>query len=1708
MNTSFPRHVGIVLLLFLIPIHRPALADGVRPGNSTLISTLDYSDTFTGTEDGGRPARLYLPAVQAATAYAVENTYGNPQVNFESAVFSFAADKAGTPGLLDGSPPYPLGLVPDASGAGSATGFTQTGGSVDYGLPYNGLRSHFVVQVDAVQTGDRVDISCGAATGIFAAQSLSVFFRGDGSGDASLFNGVVDTPIQSVIPSFNTGITGSGRWYNYAVRFNLTAHEIELYVNQRSVGVINLATFANGLYNNFSAARVGAGAGLAGGENRVWTDNFQVGAPHDSCPKVTTIADSGPGSLRAAIECANNHPGLDTITFAIPGAGPHSIRPLTPLPIITDPVVLDGLTQPGAIPNSQPVGNNARLQIEIDGSLTATSSHGLVVNGGNSTLRGLVINGNDGTGIQLSSASNVVESCFIGTDTSGSAARPNYHGIWVRTSKFNQIGGASSSSRNVISGNRYSGIYVEGEASSHNRIQGNYLGADASGLNSLGNGTSLGNGAGVAISGGNFNLVGGPTPGEGNVISANRQSNLILVGHTNTVQGNYIGPDCTGTLSLTSGGGYYGLIVLSGTGNVIGGDSAEAGNVISGNVRGIDVLGPATLIVGNRIGTDVSGTRPLGNAVHGIMCYPPFAGGAGAFNSVLGGTNEGSGNIIAFNGADGIKVAGSNTPPYGVRILRNSIHDNLGLGIDLSRGELSDGARGDGPTPNDLGDPDDGPNRLQNHPILNSANLVGGYVVLEGRLNSEANRQYRIEFFANAAPDPSGYGEGEVFLGFATITTDAAGNAPFTVSLPAVAAKLHYTATATDLDGNTSEFSPAIQSTAGAPIACLWNTGVDSSGIPRPDDAPELHYLLVQNGFVRSTPFVARASGGFPILPWLGDNDRSAWIAPTADTQSDGSVVYVYETLFDLTGFAPSSVVIAGRWSTDNEGRDILINGVSTAQENTAQFGAWTPFHIRGGFVAGLNRLTFLVSNAEGAPNPFGPTGLRVEMSGTGTLHQRLSIARRDAQVVVRWQGAGFMLQAADDMAGPWADFSAGTSVDAVTFEVSLQPNARVKFFRLRLEQACAAASARLRANSTVPVVEERTEGIVRFLSFNVPWNPAAIPTQRALDFLNEYSDVFGFKNPTGQFRASRTVNDALGSHIFFSQHQGPLDVVGGEIAVHLTDGAIVGVNGAYLQRIPEGMVPTIDSQGAMAAAMASGNAEAAASILGVPLLVLFNASLWMSSLELSVRGLDMETHLAWQLSVVQHDGRHALHFIDASTGDALARIALDKTQAAMPDISVATALNSQEDWAICGFLRQPIFWFDESGPIAGAAPAPDPEGFDAFAFIRQTYNFFFNSFGRRSWDGNEGRSALMLDVGNLRLNAAFIPACNELAFGDGMVTRDVVAHEYTHGVTETTAKLIYLNQSGALNESYSDVMAAMIDPANWTIGEGSSAGTFRDMENPHRFSACNSIAADCVGHPDHMDEYRNITWDQGGVHINSGIPNRAAVLVADGGTHHGMAVRGLGRTKTARLYYDVLTTKLTQSSRFIDAAAATVEQASEYAARGLYSFSDEDVCEVAKAFAAVGLLAPNAGDLSPAQFIELRAVYQRVSDNLETGAEIIPSSGFLREHIATDRRIVLAITAADNESGVASITMEGESSVECHSGSPSQGDVFHSDSDEVRAGTAAPGHPVIRTAHFTINPTWLSCSGPVASASVTIRIKNGNNCVSRSGQITFTWGL
>jgi titin len=212
-------------------------------------------------------------------------------------------------------------------------------------------------------------------------------------------------------------------------------------------------------------------------------------------------------------------------------------------------------------------------------------------------------------------------------------------------------------------------------------------------------------------------------------------------------------------------------------------------------------------IQGNRVGIGITGGA-LPNDV-GIIVLN------GASDNLIGGTTAGAGNIIADNTQQGVVIGNntSDTTTTGNAILGNSIFGNGGLGIDLSA---------DGVTANHTGSAS-GPNHLQNYPVLTAARLIGGDVVVQGTLNSLANTTFRIEFFASASADVSGHGQGQFFLGYVTVTTDASGNGSFAAVFPFVAKPDTISATATEVTGNntagnltfgdTSEFSADITAT-------------------------------------------------------------------------------------------------------------------------------------------------------------------------------------------------------------------------------------------------------------------------------------------------------------------------------------------------------------------------------------------------------------------------------------------------------------------------------------------------------------------------------------------------------------------------------------------------------------------------------------------------------------------------------------------------------------------------------------------------------------------------------------------------------------------------------------------------------------------------------------------------------------------------------
>lgn len=494
---------------------------------------------------------------------------------------------------------------------------------------------------------------------------------------------------------------------------------------------------------------------------------------------VVNTNDSGPGSLREAIQLCNGTAQVDEIRFNLPGAGVQTIAPLTPLPDITNTVTIDGYSQPGSRTNSEPWGSDAILRVRLDGLYLSNSfAPALLIKAGGCSIRGLIVV-RFSYGIRIDNASrNTIAGNWVGVDWDGVARGMTFSGVDVTSLSFgasiyNTIGGASPADRNVIGGNRV-GVSFFPTSAGNNLVQGNFIGTDATGRLARGNmfeGVSIQSATNITI--------------QGNILSASTGAGgcgvRILGGSGTSILDNLIGH---GSAPWTSLGCFADGISAQGTTKV-----AIIGNSIGFNQNyGISLLGCSGFsIQGNKIGTAGGGFEPFGNLDGGISILSSS-------------TNLISGNRILFNGGPGIMVSSG----VANRITANEIHDNTGLGIDLNM---------EGVDENDPGDIDAGANNLQNFPVLADAVLGGGTLRVAGALSSEGGKSYKIEVFVSEAWDPWGWAEGRYFAGSTNVVTDPSGEAAISLGVPFQAlsgADFQVTATATDVAGNTSEFSAGI----------------------------------------------------------------------------------------------------------------------------------------------------------------------------------------------------------------------------------------------------------------------------------------------------------------------------------------------------------------------------------------------------------------------------------------------------------------------------------------------------------------------------------------------------------------------------------------------------------------------------------------------------------------------------------------------------------------------------------------------------------------------------------------------------------------------------------------------------------------------------------------------------------------------------------
>jgi hypothetical protein len=466
-----------------------------------------------------------------------------------------------------------------------------------------------------------------------------------------------------------------------------------------------------------------------------------------------------------------------------------------------------------------------------------------------------LISGNLSSGVLIASGSdNGVAGNYIGTDSSGTAILGNEVGVWV-LGQSNWIGAkGSETAGNVISGNHFDGVRLSGD---ENTAAGNRIGTDAGGRIPLGNNVGIFVEGQASRIGTNDQVV--QDEAHRNVISGNATAGLLVspdlratTDRSTAVAGNFIGTDATGRQALGNTGVGVGLD---------GGPSKLIGNLVSANGEGVLIGSDNNEVTQNLIGTDITGARPLGNGssvspgreaqfreIAVTSTRPVLVGGriqlmvvelrtfksvaiardppdlspigngitVNGMGNVIGGTAT-SANTIAFNRGAGVVVLTPFDGPAAVRssggqvlpgnsIRANSIFANGALGIDL---------QGDGVTFNDVGDAD----FLQNFPVLAAVRGWGGHTEVIGSLDSLPDTTFTLDFYASAAADASGFGEGQRYLGSATVTTDDSGNAGFDVTLDTKTTPNEViSATATNPDGATSEYSFVLEGRANAQV--------------------------------------------------------------------------------------------------------------------------------------------------------------------------------------------------------------------------------------------------------------------------------------------------------------------------------------------------------------------------------------------------------------------------------------------------------------------------------------------------------------------------------------------------------------------------------------------------------------------------------------------------------------------------------------------------------------------------------------------------------------------------------------------------------------------------------------------------------------------------------------------------------------------------
>ncbi len=619
-----------------------------------------------------------------------------------------------------------------------------------------------------------------------------------GAGVGISLNGAVSTTIGGAANGAGNIISGNN---TYGIEVENGSTNSVIYGNYIGLNAAGTGAIANGTSGVFVSDTDTTGTiigGTSSGQRNIISGNTSgTGITLTNLSKSTTIAGNYIG-----LNAAGNDTIANSIGIKFDNAGGNSAADTN---YINGGNVISGNTSHGIFFSGTAGSDYSEISSNFIGTNPAGTAD--MGNGGSGIyispadgisllIKDNTVSGNAGDGVHIGARNdgNTLHGNKIGTNAAGTAALANDgNGLSIQAGVAGFftygasaiIGGSGSGQSNVISGNGQDGILLSGGDLTGTEIKGNLIGLNATGTAAITNGTN-----GIHINNADTIPIGGSGTNEGNYISGNAANGISLTGgYNNSAIGNVIGLGTDGSTIFANG--LAGIYLDSAGTMTIGGSATGESNYISGNTGSGIVVSNSTdsTIRGNFIGLATDDASAKGNGTHGISVI-----GTSQVTSI-GGTGLGEGNTIAHNTQQGVSLANTTN---GNSILSNSIYENGELGIDLGA---------DGTTANDALDADTGVNNLQNFPLIAAATT--GSVRLIGTINSIPLTDYRIEFFANTSCDASGSGEGQTLINaIPTLSTDGSGDASYDVTFSYVATPGEYiTATATDPDANTSEFS-------------------------------------------------------------------------------------------------------------------------------------------------------------------------------------------------------------------------------------------------------------------------------------------------------------------------------------------------------------------------------------------------------------------------------------------------------------------------------------------------------------------------------------------------------------------------------------------------------------------------------------------------------------------------------------------------------------------------------------------------------------------------------------------------------------------------------------------------------------------------------------------------------------------------------------